>query len=287
MKRGAEPAPSASLAAEADRQRALLAALWSADAAGSAPDLSCREGPVSVARGLLAYRANAGANAARALEAAYPTVRALVGAEDFRRLAREHWLQAVPTRGDLAEWGGALGSWLDRHPALVDWPYLGDCARLDWVAHQCERAADAGVDVESIARLGDTDPERLHLDLRPGLALVRSRWPVAMLHEAHRQADPTAALAVVRAALSEGVGESALVSRSDTGRGWRAQVHRVDAATAAWTERLLAGDALTEALRRVAEPTEAFDGAVFDLAAWLTTALREGWLKGIRVAHDG
>lgn len=286
MTGNAAPPPESALAAEAERQRAVLAALWSADAAVAAVDLPCREGPVSVARGLGAYRANAGANAARALEAAYPTVQALVGADDFRRLAREHWLQAPPACGDLAEWGGALGDTLDAHPALADWPYLGDCARLDWAVHRCERAADATLDAASIARLGDADPQRLHLELRPGVAVLRSRWPVVMLHEAHRHPDPASMLAAVREALANGVGESALVSRSGAGSGWRAQVHRTDALTVAWTTRLLAGDALTEALGAVGDAAPGQDGAPFELAAWLTSALCEGWLKGIRVAPD-
>ena len=282
-----DAASPASIAAEGERQRAVLAALWStADAAVAAVDLPCRGGPVSVARGLGAYRANAAANAARALEVAYPTVQALVGADDFRRLAREHWLRAPPACGDLAEWGGALGDALDAHPALADWPYLGDCARLDWAVHRCERAANATLDAASIARLGDTDPQRLHLELRPGVAVLRSRWPAVMLHEAHRHSDPASMLAAVREALANGVGESALVSRSGAGAGWRAQVHRVDATCVAWTARLLAGDALTEALSAVGGATAGSDSAPFDLAAWLASALREGWLKGIRVAPD-
>ncbi|MDO9314328.1 MAG: putative DNA-binding domain-containing protein [Burkholderiaceae bacterium] len=285
MSLGAKPsAPVAAVTAEAERQLSLLAALWSTDAAAAASNLPCREGPVSVARGLSAYRTNAGANAARALEAAYPTVQALIGADDFRRLAQDHWLQAASGRGDLAEWGGALGCWLDTHPALVDWPYLGDCARLDWAVHRCECAADAVLDADSIARLGDTDPQRLHVELRPGVAVLRSRWPVAMLHEAHRQADLPSALASVRDALALGVGETALVARAVG--GWRAQVHRIDAVTATWTEHLLAGASLTEALSAVGDPTEVTEGAVFDLATWLACALREGWLKGIRVDPD-
>ncbi len=278
-----------SAAREAERQRTLLAALWSEDAGAACADLPCRAGPIGRARGLHAYRANAGANAARALEAAYPTVVALVGADDFRHLAGEHWMQQAPICGDLAEWGATLGPWLAAHSALTEWPYLGDCARLDWAVHCCERAADAEVDAESIARLGDTDPQRLHLQLRPGVAVLASRWPLVMMYEAHRRCDPRPALAAVREALLNGVGESALISRSPSGGGWRAQVHRIDAGTAAWTARLLAGDALTDALGAVSalhEDEAGVDGAAFDLAAWLACALREGWLKGIRVADD-
>ena len=265
---------------EAARQQAVLAALWPPDASASqALATWCVNGPVTVARGLQAYRGNGAANGARALAAVYPTVCALVGAADFEQLARELWAALPPVCGDLAQWGESLSATLDAHPALADWPYLGDCARLDWAVHQCERAADASVDAASLARLGDTDPQRLRLQLRPGLAVLVSRWPVVTIYEAHREASAPEALATARDALRSGVAESAVVCRV----GWRAQPHRIDSTTVTWMRRLLAGDSLTEALDAVAQPSNA---APFDLAAWLHTALAAGWLKAIAVAGD-
>jgi hypothetical protein len=272
------------IAREAARQQALLAALWPPDAsAAGALEGWCRDSPVTVTRGLQAYRANAAAIAARALEAAYPTVCALVGVDDFQQLASELWLTQPPVQGDLAQWGESLAAFLEAHAALADWPYLGDCARLDWAVHRCERAADVSFDAASIARLGDTDPQQLQLQLRPGLQVLASRWPVVAIHQAHREGASPDALAAARDALQAGVAESALVCRS----GWRAQVHRIDAATVAWTQRLLAGDSLAAALDAVSDAA-ADESSVppFDLAVWLSTALGAGWLKGITVAGD-
>jgi hypothetical protein len=256
---------------EAERQRALMARLLAprADANG----LPTRESGARALRGLQAYRVNADASAARALGTAFPTVRTLVGDEDFEQLAREFWRAAPPQRGDLGEWGAALADWLQAHPQLSAWPYLGDCARLDWALHRCERAADDGFDAESIVRLGDTEPEQLRLDLVASLALVESVWPIGMILDAHRRAD-AAALAVVRDALARPSGESVLVAR----RGWRGEAQVVDAATATWTRALLAGDSLAAAL--------AAAGEAFDFTAWLTQAIQAGWLKGIRVTRD-
>ncbi|HJV63714.1 MAG TPA: hypothetical protein VJ743_22385, partial [Albitalea sp.] len=61
-------------------------------------------------------------------------------------------------------------------------------------------------------------------------------------------------------------------------RGWKGVVTRVDAATAAWTRELLAGADLAQALQR-AQPG-------FDFGTWLAIALRNDWLKGIRVLRD-
>ena len=270
----------ADLAHEAARQQALVAALWRTDAgAGHALHGWCRDGAVPVTRGLQAYRGNAAAHAVRALGTAYPTVQALIGADDFQALARTLWLEQPPLRGDLAQWGDSLSEWLQRHPELSAWPYLADCARLDWAVHQCERAADTEFDASSIARLGDTDPERLHIVLRPGLAVVASPWPIVTIHEAHRAGATAEALHSARAALQAGTAESALVSRS----GWRAQVHPIDPLTAVWTQRLLAGDSLAAALDAMPEASAA---GSFDLATWLGQALPSGWLKGIAITGD-
>ena len=252
---------------EAQRQQALLAAL--AGGASDAPGL--RESGARAARGLEAYRANAEAIAGRALGSTFPTVQAMVGAEDFRRLARAFWHEHPPLRGDLGEWGDALAPWLVAQDALARWPWLGDCARLDLALQRCERAADAGFDAASLAQLETTDPAQLRLELMPGTALLRSAWPIATIHHAHQLEGDAAerAFAAVREAIAEARGEQVLVARRD----WRALVHPLDAPTADWTDDLLAGVSLADAL--------AHAGAGFDFAGWLATALRGSWLKGV------
>lgn len=252
---------------EAQRQRALLAAIASAGAASPA----LRESGARAARGLEAYRANAESIAERALAAAFPTVQALVGADDFRHLVREFRHAHPPQRGDLGEWGDELPDWLMRHRGLAAWPWLADCARLDMAVHRSERADDGVLDAASLAQLETADPARLWLRLMPGVALLRSRWPIATIHAAHRLEGDAAerAFAGVREAIAAERGEHVLVAR----QGWRAGVHAIDAVTAHWTADLLAGADLARALERAGEG--------FDFAGWLAAALRGSWLQGV------
>ena len=258
---------------EARRQQALLAALAGAV---SSPELDLRERGERAARGLEAYRANAEAIADRALASVFPTVRALVGDADFAHLARDLWRAHPPLRGDLGEWGEHFGPWLASHPAMGDWPYLGDCARLDHALHAAERAADAEFDAASLTLLESTDPARLRIELMPGTALLRSRWPIARIHAAHQLEGAAAerAFEALRSVIAAPHGEHVLVAR----KGWRAEAHTLDAASADWAERLLAGADLASALDAA--------GASFDFAAWLVTALRAAWLKGVAVLRD-
>ena len=256
---------------ESLRQQAFLQAI-----AGAATSPGLREQGQRAARGLEAYRANAEAIADRALVAAYPTVHALIGHEDFGRLAREFWRAQWPLRGDLGEWGGEFPAWLQTHHAMAAWPYLADCARLDLAMHRNERAADASLDTGSLSLLESTDPAQLRLELMPGCAIVRSAWPVASIHAAHRLegADADRAFDAVREAIAARRAEAAMVAR----QGWRAVVHRLDPADAAWTAALLDDATLDAALVQA--------GASFDFGAWLQAAIRNGWLKGVTASND-
>jgi len=251
---------------EAQRQQALLRALLS----GASVD-GLREQGERAARGLEAYRANAEAIAERTLAAAFPTVQALVGADDFKRLARAFWHAQPPLRGELGEWGDAFAAWLQAHAAMAPWPYLADSARLDFALHSNERAADAALDAASLSLLESADPARLHMRLMPGTALIRSAWPIAGIHRAHQLEGAEAEKAFERArdAIAAQRGEDAMVVR----QGWRAVVVPLQIVDARWTEALLADASLAQALEQAGEG--------FDFAVWLETAVRNAWLKEI------
>jgi hypothetical protein len=257
---------------EAARQQSLVAALL--DAPGPA-DAAFEPLEAYAARGLAAYRANVAALADRALAAAFPTVRALVGEVLFARLARDHWKAEPPRRGDVGEWGEGFAAWLEAQVALAPYPYLADCARLDWAVQRCERAADAELDAGSLRLLESTDPARLFLRLKPGTAVLRSHWPIATIHAAHRAPEPD--LAPVEAALAARRDERVVIAR----QGWRAGVRAVEGACADLVECLLEGVDLGTALERA--------GPGLDFAAWLALALGAGWLQGASttIERDG
>jgi hypothetical protein len=228
------------------------------------------------ARGVEAYRANAASIAERALAASFETVRQLVGGEAFAALACGFWLAHPPLRGDLAEWGDAFPSWLGQHDAMRSLPYLEDCARLDRAVHDNERAADAAFDAASLSVLASAEPSTLRLRLMPGTVLLRSSWPIASLHAAHRLGTDGAdiAFAEVRAAIAARQGQDVMVVR----RGWRAALHCVDGPTANWVQSLLRHESLGQALERA--------GPDFDFSVWLALAVRESWLQGAFVERD-
>lgn len=272
----APPSDSAAHQAETRRQQALLTLLRLPPQSQAAQSHARQDAGLRghADAGLHAYRGNAQATAGRALAAAHPTVCAMLGEEGFAHLAQELWLASPPRRGDLAEWGADLPAHLAGHAQLTPWPWLADSARVDWAAHRAERAADAAWEPQTLALLESAEPDALHIDLLPGSAVLRSRFPLATLHRAHHAPDEagrSAALQAARDALARGDGEDVIVWRS----GWRAEVAALPAPWAGFCGALLAGRSLGAALA-------AQDDDDFDFSAWLLHAVRHGWLWRMR-----
>jgi Putative DNA-binding domain len=95
-------------------------------------------------RGLQAYRSNASLLAQRVLTAAFPTVRRLMGDDQFDGLAVHFWRTQPPTKGDLAQWGEGLEDFLRAIPELMQHEaHLPDVAALEWALHAGLTAADS------------------------------------------------------------------------------------------------------------------------------------------------
>ena len=190
-----------------------------------------------VQRGLQAYQANGAA-----LAAAYPVLTRLLGAESFAPLARHFWQQQPPQRGNVAQWGAALGDFLEAAPQLADEPFLGDVARIEWALHCGASASDAAPDPQSFALLATGDPEQTTLCLSPGVALLASAYPVVSIVNAHLLDAPT--LAEAADLLRAGVAQYALVWR----QGFKPQVRLGSAAEHTLLLALQAGLPLEGAL---------------------------------------
>jgi Putative DNA-binding domain len=115
-------------------------------------------------RGLQAYRSNATLLAQRVLAAAHPTVKRLMGDEQFDGLAVHFWRTEPPCRGDLAQWGEGLADFLRGIPELMQHEaYLPDVAALEWAMHAGQTAADT------------------HSDDPAPIALMESEFPIVDL----------------------------------------------------------------------------------------------------------
>ena len=140
-----------------------------------------------VDRRVAIYRTNMVAAADKALSAAYPVIRQVVGDEFFHGLAREYQRGTPSASGDLNEFGATFAEFLARFEHTLSLPYLPDLARLEWAAHRAYGAADAP-DWDA-TRLGAVEPERqaeIRFQWSPGLAIIPSGYPIVRIWTIHQ-----------------------------------------------------------------------------------------------------
>ena len=258
------------------QQQALLAALfdWPPD---DAIENIAAYTTNTRSRGLKAYQSNGHALAQRALQAAYPVMAQLLGAESFDALARAHWHAAPPASGDLAEWGVDLPDFVRGSAQLHEESYLADVATLEWALHCAASAADAEVDAASFALLANHEPAALQLRLAPGCAVMASAWPVASIWSAHM--DQRVSFDALRRLFQTAPAECAVVWRA----AMRPQVRQITLAENTFLGALLSGRSLGQALDAVATQ-ETADAAThpWDVGTWLASAVQGGLLLGVQ-----
>lgn len=242
--------------AAVESQAGMAAALW--DPGLAAPG----------AARFAVHRNNVVAGLIAALGAAYPAVRALVGAAFFDAAAQVHVRAHPPRSPVMLGYGAAFPDWIAAFPPAASLPYLADVARLERAWLTAFHAADAAP--MTGARLAQVAPERL-ADLRfrahPTLGLVMSRHPVVALWAAAtgRPGDP---VDLARA-------ETAVISRPVDA----VQVHVADPGEAALLAALCAG-------ARFGDLVDLVGARGADLGAVLARAFHRGMIADIEGVGD-
>ncbi len=109
----------------------------------------------------------------------FPALHAVLGHEDFHRLARDY-LTVHPSRHpSLRRLGGALAGFLDTHSLSQERPYLGDLARFEWALLDAFDAADAPpLPSEQLKAVPPEEWPSARLSLTPSLRIVEVSAPV-------------------------------------------------------------------------------------------------------------
>ncbi|SEF87665.1 HvfC/BufC N-terminal domain-containing protein [Marinobacterium lutimaris] len=243
-------------------QQRLLAAIFAGAESGSFDP-----------RGLAVYQRNLKATARRALAISFPTVEKLIGDDLFGYATDQLLAVEPPSSGDWGVWGAGFGKLLDQLPELDDYPYVGDCARLDFNVHLSNRAIDSYVDVTSLQLLGTTPIDQLGLRLSPELVWLVSDYPIVDIWKAHHSGSKSVSREALEAAkdkLSQGVGQTALIYRV----GHRALVRDLSLAERHWLKYLQQGLSLSNALELIGHTEFRFD-------EWLPDAVQQNLISGV------
>ncbi len=116
---------------------------------------------------------------AEALAATFPTVRALVGEDFFRDLARAYVAHTLPAQPVLAEYGETFPGFVAGWAPAGTLPYLADVARLDWALNAAWHAPLEGrLTAGDLAALPAQDLPARRLALSAGTSVLSSAYPL-------------------------------------------------------------------------------------------------------------
>lgn len=202
--------------------------------------------PRSRAHRYAVYRNNTTSALLAAFAAAYPVLRALLGAECFAHAARECARARPPRTPVLAEYVQVLPGFLATTPLLATLPYLLDVARLEAACLRVFHAADAEALPAAAWQALQADPQRLalaHVRLHPACAWLDCTHAAASLWQAHMRAERPE-LAELDG-INPDVAEDALAWRDPAGR---VQVAALPKGCARALDALQSGTPLLQAL---------------------------------------
>ena len=114
-----------------------------------------------------------------ALKEDFPTVRSVVGTDDFHNLITDYLLRHPPTHPSLRYAGQFLPGFVREHRLGQAWPFLGDLARFEWALADAFDAADAPVLTPStLAAVAPDAWAGLRFCLTPSVQLLALEWAV-------------------------------------------------------------------------------------------------------------
>ena len=198
---------------------------------------------VDAAARLAVYTRGYPARVTESLRETFPAIANILGEGTFAALAARYRPKIPAELRNLNDIGAALPAFLRSDHLRHQLPFLPDLAELEWAVALCFHAEHATAFDASISRgWRMEDWERARVELQPGLALVRSDWPLRELRETRDNERSQIDVDLV------GRPDRVLVRR----RGFEVAVESVGEIEAESIERLLAGEPLGDAMARMA-----------------------------------
>lgn len=219
-------------------------------------------------RGINIYRRNLLANAQRALSISFPTVFKLLDSDVSEGLVHQFLRSSPPTQGDWAQWGSSFSQFIALTEIGEQYPYLSDCAAVDWHVHCALNGGDQTLIQTSLHVLNESDPEHIIIEFNQNVQVFKTAYPLADIFQAHHHSDERqreAAMIDAKKALENGSTEQVvMVYRPE----FQPKVTMLTVSEGTFTCCLLAGKSLEQAFDTVKNDNE------FSFEQWLVTAIK-------------
>ena len=114
-------------------------------------------------------------------------LRALVGDDFFKLLARALNKKIPSTDGDLHRYGARFAEFLAAFAPAAQYPYFEDMARYEWALHRAYFAdRHPPIDRQMLRRLTPSQLEQTIVRFNPACTLLQSNWAISAIWQAHQ-----------------------------------------------------------------------------------------------------
>lgn len=208
------------------------------------------------------YRNNVASGLTRALEAAFPVIRALVGEVFFGAMAVEFLRTHPPKSRLIMLYGEDFPPFLATFPPVAHLGYLPDVARLEQALRESYHAADAPpLPADDLSNLPEATLLQARLRLAPAVRVLQSDWPIFSIWTANITGGPAPVMEP----------QSVAILRAD----YTPKPHLITAQAATFITALQAGATLQMAMD--------YAGPTHDLTATLALLLQGQAIVGIEI----
>lgn len=218
-------------------------------------------------RAIEIYRRNLQGNAYRALSITFPTIFQLLDSDVSEHLVEQFLKLCPPDQGDWTQWGEEFSDFIAVDQIATHYPYLADCAALDWCVHLALHGHDQTLQQASLALLGELDPQQIVVEFNSNINLLSTTFPIADIYSAHHHPDEQQrhlTLQQAKQALGAPLQPACvMVSRPQ----FQPQVRQLGDTEAQFMQALTRKKSLSDALDLVADRED------FDFQQWLMQAI--------------
>ncbi len=214
------------------------------------------------------YRNNVAVGLIGALEARFPAVIGVIGAEFFRAMASVFIARHPPRSPVLTWYGDALPDFILSFEPAAPYPYLADIARIDAARTVAYHAADAPRLGASAFEAAGAALEQARFVLHPAVTILSSPHPALSIHRMATGAAP-------EEPITQWSPEDILVDRP----GFDVTLALLAPGEAVFLRALEGGAPLGEAAARAVT-----DSAAFDLVAALAGLIGGGLVTSLELA---
>jgi hypothetical protein len=244
-----------------NEQQRLLEIIWNDDS-------SALEQCGFDAQGINVYRRNLLANAQRALNISFPTVFKLLDSDISESLVYQFLRHSPPNQGDWTQWGDNFPHFLATTEVGDNYPYISECATLDWHVHRALHGRDQTFSQRSLQVLSESEPEHIFIEFNQNVKIFTSEFPLTEIFQAHHHNDKSQGEIAMNnaksALLEKPVEQVVMVYRPE----FQPQVAKLTASEGAFMLTLFSGKSLAQSLDAVKNSND------FSFEQWLVTAIK-------------